>query len=60
MARRYLRANSASYSAHSDPLPLLKGQATRLTETLKLSDKDTRSMLVPLLARLLESPTGHR
>ena len=37
-----------------DPLPLLKEQVGKLGETMKAADKDTLSMLVPLLARLLE------
>ena len=44
----------------ADPLPLLRGQAQKLAETLKSSDRDTLQMLVPLLARLLESPTRRR
>ena len=43
-----------------DPLPLLRVQATKLSETFKAADRDTLSMLVPLLARLLESPTRRR
>ncbi|WP_337173541.1 helix-turn-helix transcriptional regulator [Paludisphaera sp.] len=43
-----------------DPLPLLKEQAHRLTEAMKAADRDTLLMLVPLLARLLESPTRRR
>ncbi len=43
-----------------DPLPLLRGQAQKLAETLRASDRDTLQMLVPLLARLLESPTRRR
>ncbi len=42
----------------TDPLPLLREQVGKLMETLKASDKDTLSMLGPLLARLLESPTS--
>ena len=43
-----------------DSLPLLRGQAQKLAETLKESDRDTLLMLVQLLARLLESPTRRR
>ena len=43
-----------------DPLPLLREQAGKLTETLRAAVRDTLSMLVPLLARLLESPTRRR
>ena len=43
-----------------DPLPLLKEQAQKLTETMKAADRDTLLMLVPLLTRLLESPTRRR
>lgn len=43
-----------------DSLPVLKEQAAKLTETLQGADRDTLSMLVPLLARLLESPTRRR
>ena len=44
----------------ADPLPLLKEQVGRLSETMKAADRDTLLMLVPLLARLLESPTRRR
>ena len=44
----------------SDPLPLLQEQALKLAETMKAADKETLLMLVPLLARLLESPTRRR
>jgi transcriptional regulator with XRE-family HTH domain len=47
-------------TAPQDPLPVLQEQAAKLTETLKQADKDTLLMLVPLLARLLESPTRKR
>ena len=43
-----------------DPLPLLKEQLGKLCETMKAADRDTLLMLVPLLARLLESPTRRR
>lgn len=43
-----------------DPVPLLKEQVSKLSETLGSSDRDTLLMLVPLLARLLESPTRRR
>ena len=43
-----------------DPLPLLREQVVKLAETMKAADKDTLLMLVPLLARLLESPTRKR
>ena len=43
-----------------DPLPLLRGQVEKLAETLKEADRDTLLMIVPLLARLLESPTRRR
>lgn len=43
-----------------DPLPLLKEQAGKLGEALKASDRETLLMIVPLLARLLESPTRRR
>lgn len=43
-----------------DPLPLLKEQVGKLSETMKAADRDTLLMLVPLLARLLESPTRRR
>lgn len=44
----------------ADPLPLLKDQAGKLAETLRGADRDTLAMVVPLLARLLESPTRKR
>ena len=43
-----------------DSLPLLKEQVEKLTETLKAADRDTMPLIVPLLARLLESPTRRR
>lgn len=43
-----------------DPLPILREQVGKLTETLKAADRDTLMMVVPLLARLLESPTRRR
>lgn len=43
-----------------DPLPVLKEQAGRLAEALGAADRETLSMVVPLLARLLESPTRRR
>ena len=46
--------------AMPDPLPLLQEQAQKLVETMKAADRDTLLMLVPLLARLLESPTRRR
>lgn len=44
----------------ADSLPVLREQAAKLTETLKESDRETLTMIVPLLARLLESPTRRR
>ena len=41
----------------TDSLPKLREQVGKLTETLKSADSDTLLMIVPLLARLLESPT---
>lgn len=43
-----------------DPLPLLKEQMGKLNEAMMAADSDTLLMLVPLLARLLESPTRRR
>ncbi len=43
-----------------DSLPLLKEQAQKLTKTMNSADRDTLLMVVPLLARLLESPTRRR
>ena len=43
-----------------DSLPLLREQVGKLIETMKAADKDTLLMLVPLLSRLLESPTRRR
>lgn len=47
-------------AAPEDPLPVLREQAIKLSETLVSSDRETLLMLVPLLARLLESPTRRR
>ncbi|WP_435017967.1 helix-turn-helix domain-containing protein [Tundrisphaera sp. TA3] len=44
----------------SDPLPLLREQAGKFSEVMKTADQDTLLMLVPLLTRLLESPTRKR
>ena len=38
----------------------MKQQAQNLAETMKAADKETLLMLVPLLVRLLESPTRRR
>ena len=43
-----------------DSLPLLKEQVSKLSEAMNAADRDTLLMLVPLLARLLESPTRRR
>lgn len=43
-----------------DPLPVLRDQTAKLTETLQHADRETLLMLVPLLARILESPTRRR
>src|SRR4051794_18689369 len=43
-----------------DPLPILKEQVAGLMETLRAADRDTLTILVPVLARLLESPTRRR
>lgn len=43
-----------------DPLPLLKEQVGKLSEAMNAADRETLLMLVPLLARLLESPTRRR
>jgi transcriptional regulator with XRE-family HTH domain len=47
-------------TAPQDPLPVLREQAAKLTETLKEADRETLTMIVPLLARVLESPTRRR
>lgn len=44
----------------ADSLPVLREQAAKLTEMLKEADRETLLMLVPLLARILESPTRRR
>ena len=44
----------------ADSLPVLREQAAKLTETLKQADRETLTMIVPLLARILESPTRRR
>ena len=43
-----------------DSLPLLKEQVGKLSKAMDAADRDTLLMLVPLLARLLESPTRRR
>lgn len=43
-----------------DPVPGLKEKLQKLVETLKSADRETLSLLVPLLARLLESPPRRR
>ncbi len=47
-------------TAPTDSLPVLREQAAKLTETLKEADRETLTMIVPLLNRLLESPTRRR
>ena len=48
-------------SAPPETLPLLKDQARKLFEELvRSADRETLLMLVPLLARLVESPTQRR
>lgn len=43
-----------------DSLPLLKEQVGKLSKAMDAADRDTLLMLVPLLVRLLESPTRRR
>lgn len=43
-----------------DVLPVLRDRVEKLTATLRAADRDTLLMVVPLLARLLESPTRSR
>ena len=43
-----------------DPMPLFREQMVKLAEALGAADRDTLTMVVPLLARLLESPTRRR
>ena len=46
-------------TAPPDPLVVLRDQARRLfDELLRRADRETLQLLVPLLARLLESPRG--
>jgi transcriptional regulator with XRE-family HTH domain len=47
-------------SAPPDPVAVLREQAARLSEALKGSDRETLLLVIPLLARLLESPTRRR
>ena len=47
-------------TAPADSLPILRDQAAKLTETLQQADLETLAMIVPLLARILESPTRRR
>ena len=39
-----------------DSLPLLREQRGKLSDKIEMADKETFLLLVPLLARLLESP----
>ncbi len=43
-----------------DSLPLLKEQVGKLSKAMDAAERDTLLMLVPLLVRLLESPTRRR